>query len=147
MARGFQQQPDFFLSVYIRLAAVPEHLPYEHAISRGRPGGGSRPAQALGKNSAELNALEFRCGGRRHLRVLTNQLGKRLLSRANPPLQEAVEVEEPVPRGISKAQRPHALHVFAHRRSQMTAVARQRLQGFQRFFRPRLRHGPQNGGG
>jgi hypothetical protein len=114
-------------------AAAPEHLLHEHPVAFRRRHCQPTAIQFLGNDSAECNALHFARRGRSAGGVFPDQRGQRLLIGARPLLQEPIKLEKAVFVPVTKPDSPHAIHMLAHNRAQVTAVSGRRTKRLQRF--------------
>jgi hypothetical protein len=138
---------NFFNRIDVRLSPLPQRLPTDEAVKRGRGHGGIVALHALGQGAAALPPLESRLRRGSTLGILPYQDVHGELVGPGSVLEIAIKGEQPLcfPL-VAKAQAASMGEMLAHRRPQMTAKAGQRPQGIERFTRVRLQEGADNRG-
>jgi hypothetical protein len=127
------KSPDFLGGVNMWPATASEHLLHKYPITFRGWHCEPTAIQFRGNGSAECNALYFARRGRSAGGVFPDQRGQRLPVCVCALLQETIELEKAVSVAVTKPARPHAIHMLAHDRSQMTAVSWRRTKRLQRL--------------
>jgi hypothetical protein len=129
------------------LSPLPQRLPTDEAVKRGRGDGGIVAVHALGQCAAALPPLKSRLRRGSTLGIFPDQDVYGELVGPGSALEIAIKVKQPLlfPL-VAEAQTVSMGEMLAHRRPQMTAKAGQRPKDVERFTGVRLQEGADNRG-